>query len=412
MKPHKIGRYESGQAHCQICNTWIDHHGCHMKNGNPAQKDSLGWFCNCCNYRVRQKPRNKLYKEKLNDSRLESQRKYYDFEETSDNAHDKSGDYFFDEMLKKGLSKSHVQVLEKFHILRRKIIDDSSEIRGIRGESPIPPDSIVNEPHYLHNLVRGAYKPSGDQYALSIQTNPNSKWGVEIDFMDDNWTINYDFEDAEKYSSDIEALRRCFEVNIPIGVIYKHKKGVNEILGLGKIINHQETLFEITNFIPKNADFIDDKGQEYVRIACEVGDYSCPNLESSAIRRIKQNWFRQKLLEKYNHKCAFCGFGIDNYLKGSHIVPFKIMQVKEPINTMNPTNGILLCALCDIAFEKGDIMVDGKFEIIGNEELQNLSVNNEAITSWISNIQDKLPINSTSKFNPNPKFLKWKMELV
>lgn len=68
-KPVGMGRYESGQGHCQTCNIWIDHRGCRMKNGIPAKEGSLGWFCNCCNYRVRQKPRNKVYKEKLRNNK-------------------------------------------------------------------------------------------------------------------------------------------------------------------------------------------------------------------------------------------------------------------------------------------------------------------------------------------------------
>ncbi len=64
-KPVSGSRYGSGQGHCQICNTWIDHNGCHMNDGTAAPEESVGWFCNCCNYRVRQKPRNKKYKEKL-----------------------------------------------------------------------------------------------------------------------------------------------------------------------------------------------------------------------------------------------------------------------------------------------------------------------------------------------------------
>ena len=58
-------RYGSGQGHCQICDTWINHLGCHLKNGAPAKEDSVGWYCNCCNYRVRQKPRSKKSKEIL-----------------------------------------------------------------------------------------------------------------------------------------------------------------------------------------------------------------------------------------------------------------------------------------------------------------------------------------------------------
>ena len=71
-KPVGKGRYGSGQGHCQICDAWIDHIGCHMKDGSHATKESVGWFCNCCNYRVRQNPRNKLYKEKLRESKTQN----------------------------------------------------------------------------------------------------------------------------------------------------------------------------------------------------------------------------------------------------------------------------------------------------------------------------------------------------
>ena len=64
-KPTDGGRYAQGQGHCQICDMWIDYRGAHTKDGTPATPDTFGWFCNCCNYRVRRTPRNKKYKEKL-----------------------------------------------------------------------------------------------------------------------------------------------------------------------------------------------------------------------------------------------------------------------------------------------------------------------------------------------------------
>lgn len=73
-KPVSGSRYGSGQGHCQICNTWIDHSGCHMNDGTAAPEESVGWFCNCCNYRVRQKPRNKRYKEKLRNEEKNANR--------------------------------------------------------------------------------------------------------------------------------------------------------------------------------------------------------------------------------------------------------------------------------------------------------------------------------------------------
>ena len=67
-KPPEIGRYESGQGRCQTCDIWIDHKGAKLKDGTPATPGSLGWFCTCCNFRIRQKPRSKLYKEKFHKS--------------------------------------------------------------------------------------------------------------------------------------------------------------------------------------------------------------------------------------------------------------------------------------------------------------------------------------------------------
>lgn len=64
-----LGRYETGQARCQTCDIWIDHNGCLLKSGSPATEGSVGWICKCCNYRVRQKPRNSLYKEKLRNKK-------------------------------------------------------------------------------------------------------------------------------------------------------------------------------------------------------------------------------------------------------------------------------------------------------------------------------------------------------
>ena len=67
-RPSSGNRYGNGQARCQICEIWIDYRGCHLGDGSPATDvPHIGWFCNCCNFKVRRKPRNKVYKEKLRD---------------------------------------------------------------------------------------------------------------------------------------------------------------------------------------------------------------------------------------------------------------------------------------------------------------------------------------------------------
>ena len=49
---------------------WIDYKGVHTRSGAPATINSDGWFCNCCNYKVRRKPRSMKYKTKLRGSNI------------------------------------------------------------------------------------------------------------------------------------------------------------------------------------------------------------------------------------------------------------------------------------------------------------------------------------------------------
>ena len=68
-KPHGVGGCRAGQGRCQICDIWLDYRGAHTKDGKPATASSVGWYCNCCNYRIRRNPRSINYKAKIKRSR-------------------------------------------------------------------------------------------------------------------------------------------------------------------------------------------------------------------------------------------------------------------------------------------------------------------------------------------------------
>ena len=154
-----------------------------------------------------------------------------------------------DSLSTKGVTPIHIQLLKKFQVLQGETITNSEQIRGQKGRAPIPADSLVSVPHYLHNLVRGVYKPRGDNFALAIQLNPSSSWGTEINFFSNKkWLIRYDFQDSSKYAGDMQSLRNCHEQDVPIGVIYKMKKATNRILGLGQVEQIIGTKFTIAPF--------------------------------------------------------------------------------------------------------------------------------------------------------------------
>jgi len=316
-----------------------------------------------------------------------------------------------DDLENKGVSKLHVQILRKFLVYEGLTITDSTKRRGIKGVSKIPSDSIVSEPHYMHNLVRGVYKPESDEFALSIQMNPASIWGSEIDSEAGNWKINYDFGNETKYSGDISSLTKCYELDIPIGVILKPEKGKNKILGLGIISSIDGAKFTIIPHTIKNkTSEVQKLSSTYVNDEIDQGDYSAQGSESTVYVRAKQGRFKELLLQEYKGKCAFCEFDEPEYLIGAHIVPYNVMRKEDPQNAMNPSDGILLCKLCDIAFERGDISLQENLQIIVSEKLKNSK--NNTVKSWLSEIHNIIPINSESKFKPHLKFIQRKLELV
>jgi len=263
----------------------------------------------------------------------------------------------------------------------------------------------------MHNLVRGVYKPEGDEYALSIQMNPKSVWGSEINFETGEWKINYDFGEEGNYSSDISSLKKCFDSNIPIGVIYKPEKGVNRILGLGKITIVDGTKFTIIPYeIDDKTSQVESLSSTYANDEISRGDFSAQGSESTVYVRAKQGKFKEILLQEYDGKCAFCRLDIPDYLTGAHIVPYNIMCKEEPQNAMNPADGILLCRLCDIAFENGDILLKENYEISIKEKLKNSG--NQSVSSWVSKINQKIAIKEGSKYSPDRKYLLRKLELV
>lgn len=155
-------------------------------------------------------------------------------------------------LLNKGVSETHIKILRKFHKNRGKYLK-ADKIFGEKKvltekKSPLPPDEDVDQPHYMHNLITGVYSPSGDDYALSIQLNPKSKWDLEIDRNHPTLRIYYDFRTDQRYKSQINKLENCFKNGVPIGIIFKTVKTRNKILGLGKVVAIDNTKFTIESF--------------------------------------------------------------------------------------------------------------------------------------------------------------------
>lgn len=124
--------------------------------------------------------------------------------------------------------------------------------------------------------------------------------------------------------------------------------------------------------------------------------------------RTKQNMFKKALLSEYC-RCALCGFGLEKYMIGAHIYPYSKMRDREPKNAMNPSNGLLLCRMCDVAFEWCNITVEPDLGVEVSDALAD--DRNETMRKWIGSIVPQIKVRKNAKYPPNPKYLRWKRDL-
>ena len=88
------------------------------------------------------------------------------------------------------------------------------------------------------------------------------------------------------------------------------------------------------------------KFETYIQKTLENQDakknFYCSSMPHTISARQKQQQFREVLLTEYRI-CMLCRFRLADYLIGAHIVPYHVMRDKDPNNSMNPANGLLLC---------------------------------------------------------------------
>ncbi len=111
-----------------------------------------------------------------------------------------------------------------------------------------------------------------------------------------------------------------------------------------------------------------------------------------------QQAFRNILLECYQRKCAMCDVDDEPFLRGCHIVP---VSEDEKIAS-NPTNGICLCVLHDVAFEKGLISISNQYEVLVAGSFKPTSSVLEIAISDLNAKKIRMPIN----YIPDKSYLK------
>lgn len=121
-----------------------------------------------------------------------------------------------------------------------------------------------------------------------------------------------------------------------------------------------------------------------------------PSEKESMVRvRHVQGFFRAAVMVSYEGCCAITGLAMPDLLVASHIIPWRENEVRRA----DPTNGLLLNALLDKAFDRGLIAFDDDFKIIVSKNLLKLAQQAELDSSLlqISGRTLRLP----RRFNPD-----------
>lgn len=90
--------------------------------------------------------------------------------------------------------------------------------------------------------------------------------------------------------------------------------------------------------------------------------------------RINQDYFRSVLLSNYSGTCCLTGINIPALLMASHIKPW---ATATPSERLMSSNGLLLNALHDRAFDRGLITLDDRYRIVVSSRVPHTPTNDQ-----------------------------------
>lgn len=122
--------------------------------------------------------------------------------------------------------------------------------------------------------------------------------------------------------------------------------------------------------------------------------------------RVNQSLFRQMILSSYSNTCAISGIDIPELLFASHIIPWS----KNKKERLNPSNGICLSAIYDVAFDKGLIAIKPDYSIILSQRIMEKQTK-KYYNKYFKPIND-LKINLPERYEPQKEFLEWHLDNV
>lgn len=122
-------------------------------------------------------------------------------------------------------------------------------------------------------------------------------------------------------------------------------------------------------------------------------------------QRINQAYFRNTLLKNYDGHCCVTGMDIPQLLIASHIKPWKASD--PATERLAASNGLLLNALHDKAFDQGLITLDNDYRIIVSSTVSRTSSAEE----WLYRFAGE-QITLPQVMPPDPRFIEYHNDVI
>ncbi len=134
----------------------------------------------------------------------------------------------------------------------------------------------------------------------------------------------------------------------------------------------------------------------------ETDDLPPPGKEREAIVRVRvnQRFFRRRVLSAYGFCCCVTGLSIRSLLVASHIVPW----AEDPVNRLNPRNGLCLNALHDRAIDSHLMWIEPDFVVRFSPDLHRVTADSKQTVEWLLSFDGK-QLMLPKRFQPDCELL-------
>ena len=190
---------------------------------------------------------------------------------------------------------------------------------------------------------QGIFKPRVLSRApLSITTAPGVKYD---DGFDPDGLLRYRYRGENPNHPDNRGLRFALAERLPLVYVYRLVPGKYVAAWPVFIVGDDPGGLAFTVVVDDAAHIQRPPAGTKVRDDADIGRRRY--ITGAFRQRLHQRAFRERVLDAYQHQCAFCRFRHQELLDAAHIVPDT-----EPQGTPVVENGLSLCKLHHAAFDR------------------------------------------------------------